>query len=188
VTTVNDLSDQIEDLETLPKLEAPLAVPDFRGSKQGSVLNATLSSFGALLWAYVVAGELVVGANLPESMGVLGVLAAFGGVWYSEVTPDFRAGSGLKRVILPGFLALAAFFSALLFACAVSGSTESDVQAMSAALWFVALFAFVVGRERARRSAPPAPVSHEKKAARFALWLVSGLATLGALIVGVARL
>lgn len=187
MTTVNDLSDQLDD-ETLPKLDAPPALPDFRGKKQGSVLNATLSSFGALLWAYVVAGELVVGANLPEAMGVLAVLTAFGGAWYSAVAPAIGAAASLARLFAPVPLAVGAFFLSLAFACSVSGSSPSDVEAISVALWFVAVFAFVVGRERARRSAPPVLLSQEQKAARFAVWLVSGLATLSALLVGTARL
>lgn len=188
MTTVNDLSDQIEDLETLPKLEAPLAIPDFRGRKRGSVLDATLWSFGALLWAYVVAGELVVGVRVPESMAVLGVLIAFGSAWYWAVTPAWRGGASWPRLVAPVFLAIGAFFVTIVFACSVSGHSTSEVQAISMALWFVAVFAFAVGRERVRRRAAPAPVSSEQRALRFALWLVSGLVTLSALIVGMSRL
>lgn len=188
MTAVNDLSDQIEDLETLPRLDAPLAIPDFRGRKRGSVLDATLWSFGALLWAYLVAGELVVGVQLPESMAVLGVLIAFGGAWYSAVAPARRGGAGWPRLVAPVFLALGAFFATLLFACSVSGHSTTEVQAISVALWFVAVLAFAVGRERVRRRAAPSAVSSEQRAARFALWLISGILTLGALIVGMSRL
>jgi hypothetical protein len=86
------------------------------------------------------------------------------------------------------FLALGAFFATLLFACSVSGHSTTEVQAISVALWFVAVLAFAVGRERVRRRAAPSAVSSEQRAARFALWLISGILTLGALIVGMSRL
>lgn len=188
MTAANDLSDQIDDPETLPRLDVPLAIPDFRGHKRGSVVDATLWSFGALLWAYVVAGELVVGVNLPEPMALLAVLVAFGGAWYCAVAPGFRGGASFPRLVAPVFLAVGAFFSTILFACSVSGHSTSEVQAISVALWFVAVFAFAVGRERTRRRAAPSRVSSDQRAARFALWLISGVATLGALIVGMSRL
>lgn len=189
MTTVHDLADPVEDLETLPKLDvAPLGLPDFRGRKQRFIVDAALSAFGALLWAYVVAGELVVGVRLPEPAAVLSVLVAFGGTWYAAVVPAWRAGASWPRLVAPVVLAVAAFVVTVLFACSVSGHSNDEVQAISMALWFVAVFAVFVGRERARRRAAPAPVSSEQRAARFALWLVVGLVTLSALIVGVSRL
>jgi hypothetical protein len=184
-----ELFEPVEDLETLPRLEvSEFTTPDFGWQKRGSLLDATLSSFGVLLWSYVVAGELVVGVGLPELAAVLGVLGAFGRAWYSAVAP-WRGNTSSLRLVVPGFLAIGAFFATLLFACSVSGHSNAEVQAVSLALWFFAVFAFCVGRERARRRAAAAtPLSSEQRAIRFASWLVAGLVTSSALIVGLSRL
>ncbi len=189
MTSGADLFVPVEELETLPRLEvSELTTPDFRGQQRGSIVDATLSGFGVLLWSYVVAGELVVGVGLPELAALLGVLGTFGAAWYSAVAPWLGSASWL-RLLLPGFLAIGAFFGTLLFVCSVSGHSNAEVQAVSLALWFFAVFAFCVGRERARRRAPGAPpISSEQRAIRFASWLVAGLVTLSALIVGLSRL
>jgi hypothetical protein len=142
---------------------------------QRPLLGASLWCFGALFWAYLVVGEIMVWTAVPEAFGILAVLVTFGLAWY-------RATSQLPhaprwRWLLPGIVAFFAWLITLILSSAVF-STGGRKQAELAALllWSFAGTAYALGRHlTAQQRVPSSP---NARARSIVLWLIAGIATL----------
>jgi hypothetical protein len=139
------------------------------------IVGASLWSFGALFWSYLVVGELVLWTAAPEALGVIAVLGTFGLAWYratSQLPPAPR-----WRWLLPGIIAFVSWLLMLLISIALF-STGARKQAELAALllWSFAASSYALGRHLTAQyhvsSSTPA------RTGRIALWLITGIATL----------
>jgi hypothetical protein len=130
---------------------------------------------GAALWAYVVAGELVVNLSLPELLGLVGVLASIGCAWYFAIEGRFLREVAWTRRLAAAFIAFGVFTLCLTFAWTVSGPSISDAAAVTIALWFVGAFLTLFGRHRVRRN----EISERPRAPTILAWI--GVALLTAL-------
>ena len=138
--------------------------------------------FGVLLWSYVVIGELVVGMDLPEEIGVLVLLCCVGlaaGVSihdsFAALPPD--AADRSRRVW--GALAVAlGMFVATVAAFAIIGQASSSGldEEITLGMWVLSWVPLIASREMIRPGRPC------RAAARRALlwlgWIVAGLVTL----------
>jgi hypothetical protein len=144
---------------------------------------ATLRIFGALLWAYVVLGEWVIGLSFPEPFAVLCLILVFGAAWLTSV----RRGPGASALdkSLPGPLAFALCALLLLLTSALAdGTTPARVEAVSASLCFIGAATFH-GATLWYRAAPlpSGPVW-----AHWLAWGLGGVATLLAIVSALSRL
>jgi hypothetical protein len=150
----------------------------------GRLLGAALQAFGALLWAYVVFGELVVGLEFPELLATLLVAAAFGLTWWIAVS---RIASPWHfRKLAPGALGFVAWSVVLASTVALLGSDNPRLaDAVSAMLWLVAALALFIGgvlNPRAARSPSRLP-----RLLGIALLVAACLATAIALLSALRR-
>jgi hypothetical protein len=145
----------------------------------------TLRIFGALLWAYVVLGEWVVGMSFPEPLALLLVITVFGLTWARAVSHD-PSPLHLGKVE-PGLYALALWAAVLLVGVAVPGNdSPARVETVSAALWCVAAFStFVGGLGRPRR---PGARTLRTRAVRIAVGIVVALGTVLAALSALRRI
>jgi hypothetical protein len=140
--------------------------------------------FGALLWAYVVLGEWVVGRSLPEPFAVLCVAAVFGCTWLTSVGRN--PGTPALDKIMPGAFAFALWALLLLLSSALPSNGEpSHVEAVSASLCFVGAAAFFVAS--AWYGAPAPHRTLGQRWARWLVWCVVGGGTLLAIVSGSSR-
>lgn len=170
-------------LEPAAQPPAPAALPQgmpFDGwvkplRPQHPRVGATLWCFGALFWAYLVAGEIVVWTAVPEAFGVLAVLIAFGLAWH-------RATSQIPQAprwgwLLPGIIAFFSWLLVLLMSSVIfstGGRKEAELAALF--LWSVAAGSYAVGRHlTAQRHVA---LTSNARAGRIALWVIAGIATL----------
>ena len=142
---------------------------------QRPLVGVSLWCFGALLWAYLVVGEIVVWSAVPEALGVLAVLGAFGVAWYrgtSQMPPTSRF-----RILLPGIIAFVSWLVTLVMSSALfdtGGRKNAELAALL--LWSFSAAAYALGRHLTALT--PVPLSPGARAGRIALWLIAGLATL----------
>jgi len=142
---------------------------------QRPLVGATLWCFGALFWSYLVVGELVVWTAVPEILGVIAVLSAFGLAWYRATSQMAQAPRW--RWLLPG---VAAFFSWLLVLAmsttvfSTGGRKEAELAALL--LWSFSATTYTLGRHLAAQH--HLPLSPNARNGRIALWLITGIATL----------
>lgn len=150
------------------------------------LMGASLWTYGALLWAYVVMGEWVLGAKLPEVLGLGVVLMSFGLAWSASVRDARRAGADRWKLVTPGVTGLVLFaltiaLASLLFASSRRGS----VAATTVGLWLFAAAVYAAGRVlTARRKAK---LSGWQLARSIALWVLSGLVTLVSMLAALSR-
>ncbi len=167
--------------EALPPVPVPLPQglpfdPWVRPPRvQRPLLGASLWCFGALFWAYLVVGEIVVWTAVPEVLGVLAVLATFGLAWRCSTSqiPD----APRWRWLLPGIVAFFSWLIALGMSTAVF-STGGRKQAEMAALllWSCAAASYALGRRLTAQY--DLPLTQNARAGRIALWVIAGFATL----------
>jgi hypothetical protein len=152
---------------------------------QRPLVGVSLWCFGALFWSYLVVGEIVVWTAVPEALGVLAVLGAFGVAWYrgtSQMPPAPRF-----RILLPGIIAFFSWLLTLLMCAAVfdtGGRKNAELAALL--LWSFAAAAYALGRHlTALKRVPLSPLA---RSSRIAFWLIAALATLmaGVNIIGYA--
>ena len=142
---------------------------------QRPLLGASLWCFGALFWAYLVAGEIVVWTAVPEALGVLAVMGAFGLAWY-------RGTSQLPRLpqwrwLLPGIIGFCLWLLMLLMSTAIfSTGGRSSAEMAALLLWSFAASVYALGRRLTALN--PVPLSPRARAGRIAFWVIAGLATL----------
>jgi len=142
---------------------------------QRPLVGATLWCFGALFWSYLVVGEIVVWTAVPEALGVIAVLSAFGLAWYRATSQMAQAPRW--RWLVPGIIAFFAWLLMLAMSTAVF-ETGARKQAELAALllWSFAATSYVLGRHLTAQQR--VPLSPNARAGRIALWLATGIATL----------
>ncbi len=163
------------------------AMPDLSWGKPQRpprpLLGTTLWSYGALLWAYLVAGEIVVWTAVPELLGVVAVLAAFSLACHRG-TSQMPNASRLSRA-LPGVIAFFGWcFSMLAFTAVFATGRRSQAELTSLLLWFLAAISYSLGRHLVALNKVPS--TDLARRGRVVLWLVTGIATLmaGANIIG----
>jgi hypothetical protein len=139
------------------------------------LVGVSLWCFGALLWSYLVVGEIVLWTAMPEALGVLAVMGAFGVAWNRGTSQMPR--SPRFRILLPGIIAFFSWLVALLLSTAVfSTDGRKDAELAALLLWSFAASAYALGRHLTALSRVPS--SKLERGSRIALWLIVGLATL----------
>jgi hypothetical protein len=167
--------------DALPVETASADEIGFKRQRQWPLLGPALWIFGAVLWAYVVAGELSVRTDsaLVEALGAVAVLATLGANGYAAMQCGPH-GRKWELRILPGVIAVALWVLVLGVLTRVSGApTRSEVEGITVALWIVSFVAFLLGRYLtgpSRRSLAP-----RGRFGRIVLWTISALVTLIAL-------
>jgi hypothetical protein len=156
-----------------------LTVELFRGPRK-ALLAPALWIFGVLLWAYVVVGELVVNQDLPESLALLGVVAAVGVVFRASTAEHRSVKLPWPWLLAPLVLAIALFLAIVLLAIGMAGRSPSGMVGVPIALWFVAAFAVFLGRKRCPRPLRASTSAQHWKT--LGVYTVAGLVTLFALI------
>jgi len=142
---------------------------------QRPLVGVSLWCFGALLWAYLVVGEIVVWTAVPEALGVLAVLSAFGLAWYRGTSQLPRASR--VRILVPGIIAFCSWLVVLVMSGAVfDTAVRKDAELTALLLWSLAASAYALGRHLTALDS--APASKLERASHIALWLIAGLATL----------
>ncbi|HKO52106.1 MAG TPA: hypothetical protein VJV79_30560 [Polyangiaceae bacterium] len=175
--------------ETLPPSLEPIAPPPPAPLLQGFPLDpwarprrvprplvgVSLWCFGALFWSYLVVGEIVVWTAVPEALGVLAVLGAFGVAWYRGTSQ--MPAAPRWRVLLPGVIAFCSWLVALLMSAAVfSTGGRKNAELAALLLWAFAAGAYALGRRlTALNRVSSSPL---ERVSRIALWVIAGLATL----------
>jgi len=181
-------------LATEAALEPPPVAPPLpdvpfetlvRADRGHPVLGPSLWTFGALLWAYLVMGECVLSFGLPEAVGAVMVLLAYGLAWFAAV-PDLTAPANRGQKLVPGCIGLVLFIVTLFFTTTLFGTTRrSHIAFITLLLWFFSATMFLLGRRwtvrtRTRRQRWPV-------AGTVLLWIISGLTTLVALASTLSR-
>jgi len=142
---------------------------------QRPLIGVSLWCFGALLWSYLVVGEIVVWTAVPEALGVLAVLCAFGLAWHrgtSQMPP-----APIWRILVPGIVAFFSWLVALLFSCVVFNTGgRKNAELVALLLWCFAAGAYALGRHLT--ALQDVSSSTLERASRIALWVIAGLATL----------
>jgi len=139
------------------------------------LLGVSLWSFGALFWSYLVVGEIVVWTAVPEALGVLAVMGAFGIAWYRGTSQMPRLPQW--RWLLPGIIGFCSWLVTLAMSTAMfrtGGRSSAEMAALL--LWSIAATAYALGRHLTALT--PVPLSPPARAGRIALWLITGIATL----------
>jgi len=141
---------------------------------QRPLVGVSLWCFGALFWSYLVVGEIVVWTAVPEVLGVLAVMGAFGVAWYRGTSQMPRAPH--FRILLPGIVAFFSWLIALVVSAAVfntGGRKNAELAALL--LWSFAATAYALGRRLT--ALKPVPLSTPARASRIACWVIATLAT-----------
>lgn len=140
------------------------------------MFGASLWIFGALLWAYLVVGEWVLRFDLPEALGALVVIGAYGVAWLASVR-DLTAPADRSRRLVPGGVGLGLFVVTVLFVTLLFGTTrQSIVGAITVLLWFFSAAVYIAGRFVTAR--PRVKQTRTRVAATVVLRLLVGLGTL----------
>lgn len=168
----------------VPDFDVVLEPPNF-GPQGRPLLGGSLWVFGALLWAYLVMGELVVNLEVNEAFAMLIVIAASGIAWYGAVrhAPPAK----MARRIAPGVIGIVLWVFAVFLAAVLCGTTRrSTVQALTVVFCFPAVAAYFVGRRLTAN--PKLEVSRRRRAGGIALWVGCSLATAMALLSAVGHM
>jgi hypothetical protein len=162
-------------------LEVPVEFsPAFRQRPRHALLGPAFWVFGALSWAYVVVGEIVIGLGLPELLGALIVLATAGYAWVVASGLGDGEPFSLKRLV-PLIVGVLLFVLLIAFTVALLGShNRSQISAVTILLWFASVFAVLLGRRWTPRESRPRSTGDRVRTA--ALWTLSVLATLIAMV------
>lgn len=154
--------------------------PAFRERPVHPLLGPSFWIFGTLAWAYVVLGELVVGLGLPELLGALMVIASAGYAWV--VASGLGDGHRFApKQLIPLLLAFLLFVLFIAFAVSLLGShSRSQISAVTILLWFLSVFAVLLGRRWTPRESRARSTGDRVRAA--ALWTLAVLGTLVAMI------
>jgi len=159
---------------------------DFKARAPHPVLGPGLWLFGAALWAYLVAGELVVMRGFPEILALLGVLFAVVVTWFFAIEHSFLTEAPTdetrtRRLFAPLGIALGLWLSTLLVSAVIGLTSNVDLDGLiTVGLWLFSLVPFFVGRRMTR--SPHASQDSARRALAILLWLGSSLVTLVALI------
>jgi hypothetical protein len=142
---------------------------------QRPLLGVSLWCFGALFWSYLVVGEIVVWTAVPEALGALAVLGAFGVAWYHGTSQMPRAPHW--RILLPGIIAFFSWLITLLVSTAVfSTGGRKNAELVALLLWSFSATAYALGRRLTALN--QVSLSTRARAGRIALWVLAGVSTL----------
>jgi hypothetical protein len=163
-----------------------LSTVDFKARPSRPMLGPSLWLFGALLWAYVVAGELVVRSSFPEPLGWLGLMFVLGTTWFFAIersfvedppVPNERA----KRVFVPLAAAIGLWLATLILSTVIGATTPGDLDGLiTVGLWLFSLAPFFVGRRMTGTQHPA--IDPSRRPLAILLWIGATLVTLVALI------
>lgn len=157
-----------------PVLAPPMPIPNFKPRPSRPLLGGALWIFGALFWAYLVMGELVVTLELSEVIGFVAVLVAVGLAWQGAV--EGAPAGKLAPKIVPGVAGVLLFLFTLFFFTALFGSgSRSAIAGLTVAFFFPAVGGYIIGRRLTGPKGPP--LTGKRRVARIALWVVSLVAT-----------
>lgn len=173
-------------------LELALVTP--RVSPVLTVWGPVLILFGAGLWSFVVAGQLVTsyapgkhGMLLGEGTGVLFVLAATGVAWFFALrrslvaSPAGSWGGRIARGIIVGMLAATSSCATTMGATIVGKNASKDADGtITVMLLALAVAAFVFGR-RLTHGSTTTGAEDGSRALKRAAWIAAALLTLFAL-------
>ncbi|HYP97224.1 MAG TPA: hypothetical protein VER96_01035 [Polyangiaceae bacterium] len=181
--TVPTIEPAAPEIESISRLVEPPTLPQgapFDGwvrppRVQRPMIGATLWCFGALFWAYLVVGEIVVWTAFPEALGILAVLIAFGLAWHRATSQLPQAPRW--RWLLPGIVAFFSWvFTLLISSAAFSTGGRKEAELVALLLWAFAGASYALGRHLTAQQA--VPMNPNARAGRIALWLIAGIATL----------
>lgn len=142
---------------------------------QRPLLGVSLWCFGALFWAYLVVGEIVVWTAVPEALGVLAVMGAFGVAWYHGTSQMPRTPHW--RILLPGIIAFLSWLVTLAMSTALfSTGGRKNAELAALLLWSFSATAYALGRHLTALNG--VPLSARARTGRIALWLIAGISTL----------
>ena len=132
---------------------------------------------GATLWAYVVAGQFVVLAGMPEVLGLAFVCAVFVSAAFLavsrtlELMPATGAEERKARVVRPAAFGVGFALAAIVFA-AMLGSSSSDTDGLAMlGLMFLGGVGVIAGKRFTGR--PLERVSGGRRAFGIALWVMA---------------
>ncbi|HWA77913.1 MAG TPA: hypothetical protein VG937_36515 [Polyangiaceae bacterium] len=163
-----------------------LPAVDFKAHPTRPVLGPSLWLFGALLWAYVIAGELVVRSGFPEPLGWLGVLFVLGVTWFFAIERSFvedppAPNERLKRALSPLVAALGLWIATLIVSTLIGATSRGDLDGLiTVGLWLLSLAPFFGGRRMTGNRRPP--IDPSRRPLGILLWIGAALVTLVALI------
>ena len=157
------------------------AAVDFKARETRPVLGPALWLFGAMLWAYVIVGQLVVEEGFPEMLGLLGLLFVIGVTWFFAIersfsedppTPETR----LARIVRPFALAFGLWLLTTLLSTVIGMSTFGNLDsAITLTLWSFSLIPFFVGRRMTGGRA--ASIDKSRRPLGILLWIGAALVT-----------
>jgi len=165
--------------------EATFVLPPAR--KPRPILGASITLFAAMLWAFVVAGQLTTswssGAPIGQGTAAVFVLVATALGWIGglrqgyAVTPSVTTGRLVGRAIGVGMLGFVLFVLTI-FGAAIAGNVASKNHDFLVAflLVMVALVAAIAGP----KITSPVPIerTHRMRVALIAMWVAGTLVTL----------
>lgn len=160
---------------------------DFKARTPEPTLGPALWLFGTTLWAYVVAGQLVVSQDFPEPVAVLGVLFAVGVSWFFAIEQSFLVEepsreTRLQRIFLPLGMALGLWLATLLMSAVIGLTSRDDIDsAITLSLWLLSLVPFFVGR-RISKGTSRSVQDGARRALGILLWIGAAFVTLIALL------
>jgi hypothetical protein len=151
---------------SLPEPEAEPTLPHEMPAPRRSVFGPTVWICGALIWSYVVLGQLVIEANFPEALAWLIVAGVFAGVWSRA-----QRGGSLWRTWAPGMLAALLFlFEVGLTSSFLGTSRRSVAAAVGLALCLFGIAQFFVGRSLT--AAPALELHRNQRIALIVTWVI----------------
>jgi hypothetical protein len=167
----------MEPASSFDELEEQTAV---RRPEHGPLVAQVLWMFGALLWGYVVLGELVTNRGMPELLAIILLLMILGFAAFVARELPRKNRAPLTRKLGPVAGALGLFVAVLVVTISLAATAGAHHGAVSVALWFVAAFALLGGRHTARREQQRAPLALRD----YFAWAACGMTTLFALLSG----
>jgi hypothetical protein len=133
--------------EAGPDAQYRAAASAFRSTRYRPLLGPALVCFGAMLWAYVVLGDLVLAFGFPEAAAVLVLLVTFGASAHASGRQSLallppNPGGEARRLVLPGLagfgFTLVTVLVVTAFAHAGRASADSPITLFLLATSFVA--------------------------------------------------
>jgi hypothetical protein len=163
-----------------------LPTVDFKARPSRPLLGPSLWLFGALLWAYVIVGELVVRSGFPEPLGWLGVLFVLGVTWFFAIERSFGEDAPapherLKRALSPLAAAVGLWLATLILSTVIGATTPGNLDGLiTVGLWLFSLGPFFVGRRMTGTQRPA--IDPSRRPLGILLWIGATLVTLVALV------
>jgi hypothetical protein len=146
----------------------------------------TLWISGALLWGYVVLGELVVNTGFQEGLAVITLFGVLGWSWFRCTKPLLDA-DRTGRAVLVAAAGVALFVSCLFLISIIFGSAQrSHFESVTVLLCGLGAAAYATGRRLTTLPAPTRRADRSRVVSWF-VWIVVGLFTLVAIISAMAH-